>query len=132
VSDFLAIQGDLPDLPPNSKASCSIPWNPARITPGKYNLKLSVRSNSGVSIATLMPIIIAPARVPAKNAQVITWGGFEKDLSPLGITVGGVNGDASGPSAFDVGQATENRLYSMFRHTIWTHVVDKKDYLLIR
>ncbi|MCK5843355.1 MAG: LamG domain-containing protein, partial [Victivallales bacterium] len=127
ISDFLEIKGDLPNIPPRSKAICSISWSPSRIMPGKYKLKLAVRNRAGASIEATIPVVIAPARVPAKNAQVITWGGFKKDLCPLGITVGGVGGDASGPSACDVGQATENRLYSMFRKTIWTHDANKQD-----
>ncbi len=128
-------------IPPASACEMALPWSPALLEPGAYTMRFAFSGGPGAgqtgqtaptgrtgaltqhatrftlhasrfTLHASRPIEVVAARPPARNAQVITWGGNGKDLAPLGITAGG---GWAGPPAHEVEESTRNRLYSMVK-----------------
>jgi len=105
----------VPSLPGGHQARIKLPWSPARLVEGKYNMTFTL-SAGGRQLREVEALVeIARARVPKDNIQVITWGGLEAVLYELGITVGGITGVADGPKAREVATAARRRLYVQLR-----------------
>ena len=100
-------QAALPDVPGGMAGEFVLPWSPAALLPGRYTMQFALITDTTKRTYS-RAIEITAARVPAANAQVITWSGNTPDLAELGVTSAGL----WGLRPFEVDEANRNRLYT--------------------
>jgi len=122
-------RANLVTIPAGSSCEFALPWSPALLEVGEYAMRLAI-SGKGWKREVAMPLSIVAARPPQNNVQVITWGGFDDALAPLGVTSAGLNGGADGPADHEVETATRNRLYTQVKQFLQGDASTESDYFV--
>jgi len=121
---------ELPDIPHAHAIDIELSWSPALLSAGDYVFEIKIVEGDKVLTQLNVPTEIVPARIPMKNAQILSWGGYSRAMAEAGVTAGGLACGWQGPAPHQLAKATQNGLYTLARVTLTGDAASEQDYFV--